>query len=117
MNDFVTQFQLLAQNGNGGGAWGLLVPLIFIMLIWYLLIMRPQRREQARRQEVLSALKKNDRVVTIGGIIGTVAGFSQEGKAEYVTLKVDENTRIKMLRTAIQGPLREEEADRDKPPE
>ncbi|MFQ5734847.1 MAG: preprotein translocase subunit YajC [Planctomycetaceae bacterium] len=48
-------------------------------------------------------LKKHDRVVTIGGIIGTVASTSQDGRE--VTLKIDDNARMKVLRTAIQGPL------------
>jgi preprotein translocase subunit YajC len=52
---------------------------------------------------MLSALKKNDRVVTIGGMIGTVANITPDG--QEVTLKVDDNTRIRMIRSSIQRVL------------
>lgn len=84
----------------------LIVP---IAILWYFLIIRPQRREQAKRDEVLKSLQKNDRVVTIGGMIGSIAGLSADGKE--VTLKVDDNTRIKMLRSSIQTVLRDEDQE------
>ena len=84
-------------------------PMVVIGFLWYFLLFRPQRREQQRRQDVLKALKKNDRVVTIGGIIGTIASVSQDG--QDVTLKVDDNTRIRMLRSSIQGPYKEEKEE------
>ncbi len=76
------------------------VPLIAIGLFFYFFVIRNQRREQASRDALLAGLKKNDKVVTIGGIIGSVANISADG--QEVTLKVDDNTRIKFLRTAIQ---------------
>jgi preprotein translocase subunit YajC len=60
---------------------------------------------------MLGSLKKNDRVVTIGGIIGTVASTSQDGRE--VTLKIDDNARLRVLRSAIQGPLREQDQKSD----
>ena len=111
---FLQQFalQLLGEGNNGGGqqpmGW-LWVMLIAIFVLYYFIVIRGQRRERERRQELLDSLKKNDRVVTIGGIIGTVASVSQDGRE--VTLKIDDNARIKMLRSAIQGPLKEKEAD------
>ncbi|MDA1014939.1 MAG: preprotein translocase subunit YajC [Planctomycetota bacterium] len=71
------------------------------VLFWFVII-RPQSREKKRHAELLNEMKKNDRVVSIGGIIGTIADLSADGRS--VTLKVDDNTRIKMLRSAIQGP-------------
>ena len=85
----------------------LLFPLLVIGFLWYFLLFRPQKRDRLRREDVLKALKKNDRVVTIGGIIGTIASVSQDG--QDVTLKVDDNTRIRMLRSSIQGPYKEKE--------
>jgi preprotein translocase subunit YajC len=63
---------------------------------------------------LLVSFNKHDRVVTIGGIIGTVASTSQDGRE--VTLKIDDNARLRVLRSAIQGPLREQDqkADGDK---
>lgn len=87
----------------------LLFPLLAIGVLWYFLLLRPQRREQAKREELLQALKKNDRVVTIGGMIGTIANMSQDGKE--VTLKIDDNTRVRMRRSSIHEVIRDEEVD------
>jgi preprotein translocase subunit YajC len=69
----------------------LFLPLI---LLFYFLILRPERRKQADHKSLLSALKKNDRVVTIGGIYGIVANVQPE--ADRVTLKIDEATNTKI---------------------
>lgn len=90
------------------------LPFIAIAVIFYFLLIRPQRREQANRDAMLSALKKNDRVVTIGGMIGTVANISADG--QEVTLKVDDNTRIRMIRSAIQRVMASE-GEEEKPAE
>ena len=78
-----------------------------LIFLWYFIIHLPQKRDRQRRDDQLKALKKNDRVVTIGGIIGTIAGMSQDGRD--VTLKVDDNTRIRVLRSSVQGPYKEKE--------
>lgn len=83
----------------------LLIPLLVIGFLWYFLLLRPQRREQRRREEMLNSLKKNEKVVTIGGIIGTIVNVSPDGRD--VTLRVDENTRLRMLRSSIQGPYKD----------
>lgn len=89
-------------------------PFVAIAIIFYFLLIRPQRREQASRESMLAALKKNDRVVTIGGIIGNVANISSDG--QEVTIKVDDNTRIKFIRSSIQRVV-STEAEAEKPPE
>lgn len=111
MIDWPSMLLILAQNGEQprppgdpfGAIW---FPMIIIAVLWYFLLFRPQRREQAKKEQMLSALKKNDRVITIGGIIGTVANISADGRE--VTLKVDDNTRIKFLRSSIQGVMKDE---------
>lgn len=85
----------------------LMLPMVLIGILWYFLLLRPQRKDQQRRDELLNQLKKNDRVVTIGGIIGTVAQVSDDKKK--VTLKVDDNTKITFQRTAISSVLRDTE--------
>jgi preprotein translocase subunit YajC len=87
------------QPGSPFGA--LLFPMVAIAVLWYFLLLRPQRGEQKKREALLSAIKKNDTVVTIGGIVGTVANISTDG--QEVTLRVDDNTRIKFLRSSIQS--------------
>lgn len=81
------------------------LPMILIGLFFYFILMRPQQKEARRRQELLAALKKNDKVVTAGGLIGTIVDISGDGSR--VTLKVDDNTRIKFLRSSISGPYEE----------
>lgn len=110
MNQALWQALILAEeaapNAPGPGKnpqqpafWQLLVPLVVIFLFFQLFIGRHDRKQRARHQEMLKNLKKNDSVVTIGGIIGTVANVSQDGKE--VTVKVDDNTRIRFRRDAI----------------
>jgi len=86
-------------------AWMQFLPFIAIGLFFYFILLRPQQAEQRRRKELLTTLKKNDKVVTTGGMIGTIADISSDGTR--VTLRVDDNTRIKFLRSAIQEPLKE----------
>ena len=68
-----------------------------IGLLFYFLLIRPQRREQSRRQGMLNAIKKNDRVITAGGIYGVVTNVHRE--ADEVTIKVDEATNTKLRMT------------------
>ena len=94
-----------AVGGAGGGAGDGSSPLvqflstpfpivIAICVLFYFMLIRPQRGEQARRLAMLSAVKKNDRVVTIGGIYGVVTNVHRE--ADEVTVKVDEATNTKL---------------------
>ncbi len=87
----------------------LMIPFVIIFFIYQMLIGRPQRREKQERENMLKALKKNDRVVTIGGILGTVANISAEG--EEVTLRVDDNIRIHFRRSSIQTVLTDDSAE------
>src|SRR5688500_15374088 len=68
------------------------LPMVAIGVLFYFMLIRPQRKEQVQRQDMLKALKKHDKVVTIGGIVGSIANVSADG--ETVTLKVDDNTRL-----------------------
>jgi len=85
--------------------WFQFVPFGVMALLFWMLLIRPQQNEQRRRRELMAQLKKNDRVVTNGGLIGTIADISADGR--FVTLKVDDSTRIRFLRSSIHGPLDE----------
>lgn len=74
-----------------------LLPFIAIFVLFYFLLIRPQRREQARRREMLDAIKKNDRIITAGGIYGVVTNVQRD--TDEVTVKVDEATNTKLRLT------------------
>lgn len=96
---------LLAQGGEAepaqGSPWQMLPALAMIAVLFYFLMIRPERRKQAAHKTLLEALKKNDRVVTIGGIYGVVMNVDRA--ADEVTLKVDEatNSKIRVTYNAI----------------
>ncbi len=84
------------------------LPFVAIGVLFYFLMIRPQRREQSRRQTMLDAVQKNDHVVTIGGVYGVVTNVHRE--ADEVTLKVDEatNTKLRVTLSSIARVIREE---------
>lgn len=86
---------------------GFFIIMMVVLMIMIFLPMRAQKKEQKKRMEMISALKKGDRVQTIGGIIGSVI----EVRDSDVVLKVDENanTRIKFARSAIQSVIQDKE--------
>lgn len=105
---------LFAADPKGGEAspWASpLLLLITLVAVFYFIVLRPQRRDQARRQEMLSGVKKNDRVVTIGGVYGVVANVNRE--ADEITLKVDEstNTKLRVTLSSVARVLGDEPAD------
>src|SRR5262245_23555921 len=76
-------------------------PMICIFVICYFLLIAPMRKRQKKTQEMLSRLKKGDEVVTTGGIFGTVDALNDE--RNFVILRISDNTRIKIQRSAIAG--------------
>lgn len=91
------------QPGGTGGSGGMLslLPFVLIMLILYFLMIRPQAKRQKEKRVMLEALKKGDRVVTIGGVHGTVVALKNQGK--IVVIKVDKNTNLTVVKSAIAG--------------
>ena len=89
----------------------MLLMFLAIGALFYFLLLRPQRREQSRRQTLLAAVKKNDRVLTTGGIYGVVTNVHRE--ANEVTIKVDEttNTKLRMTLGSIAEVLGDESAE------
>ena len=86
--------ELLAQNNEAPQASGLplMIGIMIAMGVFFFITTRGQRRERKRRQAMLDGMAKNDRVMTIGGIVGTIVAV----KDKEVVLKVDESTNTKM---------------------
>ncbi len=82
-----------------------IVPLALMMVVIFWMMSAGRRKEQRKFQDMLSSLKRNDRVLTVGGIVGTVV----EVRDDVVILKVDEANNVKMqfLRSAVKEVLRE----------
>jgi preprotein translocase subunit YajC len=101
MNSLVFSLLLGAPQGAGaGGASGLLstfLPFILIIAIFYFLIIRPQNKKQKETQKMLAAIKKGDKIVTIGGVHGVISTVRESS----VVVKVDDNTKIEFSRSAI----------------
>ena len=94
---------------QGAQDFGLPLLLGGIFFLFYFIVLRPQKRRQERdRQEQLNTLNKNDKVLTTAGIYGTIVSVSD--KEDEVTVKVDDNTRLKMLKASIMRNLTREEA-------
>ncbi len=75
------------------------LPMIFIFVIFYFLLIAPMRKKQKKTQEMLSKLKKGDEVITSGGIMGRITALDEE--RGVVILQIADNTKIKVLRSAI----------------
>jgi len=108
---------LLAQQqpaGGQGGIWTMLMPIVMIGVLFYVLMVLPEKKKRAEIGRMQGGLKKNDRVVTIGGILGVVVNAPAD--SEKVTIRVDEsnNTRIELLRSSISRVLSEEKQDSGK---
>ncbi len=97
-----------APSGGGGFDPTFMIMLLVIMGLFIFMSTWSQRKEKKKRQALLDAVKKGDRVQTIGGMIGTVA----ELRDHEVVLKVDDNTRLKFARSAIQGLAEERVEDK-----
>jgi len=87
-----------------------IIPLLLIFIVFYLFMIRPQQKKQKEREKVLDSLKRGDKVVTIGGAHGTVAGIDTEKKT--VLVQVSDTTKIKFDRTAIANIEKQETGDK-----
>ena len=101
MSSFIPFSQ--AATGSAGSAStsssliGTLIPFLLIAVIFYFFLIRPQNKKQKETEKMLNALKKGDKVITIGGIHGTVSSV----KEKTVIVKVDDDCKLEFNRTAI----------------
>ena len=89
---------LILQSSSPGGIT-LFLPLILIMVIFYFLMIMPAQRRQKKVAAMLRELKNGDRVITSGGIYGTIVGLEDDA----VQLRIAEQVKIKISRSAIAG--------------
>ena len=98
---------ILAQSpappSPAGGGLGFFVPLIFIFVIMYFIMIRPQTKRQAEQKKLISSLQTGDRVVTNAGIHGLISNV----KETTIIVKVADNVKIEMEKSAVATVLKE----------
>ena len=82
---------------QSGMLLNLLLPMASVFLIFYFIYILPQRREQKKFKDMVEALKKNDQVVTIGGLHGTIVNI----KEKTFIVRVDDNARVEVDKSAV----------------
>lgn len=89
--------QAAAPAAGQGGSWSFLLMLGLMFLVMYLFMIRPQRQQQKKLEEMRNALKKGDKVITAGGIYGTIADVDER----TVLVKVDGEVKIRVDKSSI----------------
>jgi len=97
--NIVNSFLLAADLGAGAGLSQFLLLFAPLFAIWYFLVIRPQQQQRRKLQTMLANLKTGDRVVTSGGILGTIVSF-RDG---VVQLQISSQVKVDVTRTAITG--------------
>ncbi len=87
--------------GGQGGGFGAFIPLILMFAIFYFLLIRPQQKKAKQHRQLLSSLKKGDRVVSSGGLHGVITGLTDD----VVTMEIAPKVRVKVSRGSISGAL------------
>ena len=98
MNVFTGNLPLMQLFGGSGGQMSTtFITFALVILIFYFLIIRPQNKKQKKTKQMLSALKKGDKVQSIGGIRGVVQNVNDD----TVVVKVDDNAKMEFVKSAI----------------
>lgn len=102
--------QAAPAAGAAGGSWSLLLMLALMFLVMWFFMIRPQRQQQKKLEEMRNSLKKGDKVVTAGGIYGTVADVDER----TILVKVDGEVKLRVDKSSIQKDLSESSAPEEK---
>ncbi len=112
MNVLLADLPLLfAQEGSNSGLWQMLLTFLPVLPLIYFLMIMPQQQQEKKRRAMIGGLKKNDKVLTTGGIYGTV--MSVDAKNDKVVLRVDDERGVKLaFTTASVGRVIESSAEK-----
>jgi preprotein translocase subunit YajC len=87
------------SGSSGGGGLMALLPIVVMFAIMYFLLLRPQQKRQKQQHVMLDSLKKGDRVISAGGILGTIVGFKE--KQGIAVLRVADDVKIEILKASV----------------
>jgi len=113
MYNTISSLLLFAPQNPGGAApnpFIQLVPLLLIFVVFYFFLIRPQQKKQKEREKVLESLKRGDKIITIGGLHGTVAGLDAEKKT--VLVQLGDNLKVTFDRSAIASTEKQESGEK-----
>jgi len=100
-----------AQAGGGlGGGFEAFLPLILIFVVFYFLLIRPQQKKAKQHREMLAAIRRGDKIVTNGGILGTVTKVIDENE---LMVEIAEGIRVRVQRSLVAGVRSKTEPVRD----
>lgn len=97
LSTFFTFLQQAEPAPRGGSLLTALFPFILVFVIFYFLLIRPQRKKQKQHQEMVEQLKPGDKVITSGGIYGTIMGVQKD----RFELKVASNVKIEVTKNSV----------------
>jgi preprotein translocase subunit YajC len=115
-NSQTTTIPPATPNPQQQGMVGSLIPFVLIILVFYFLMFRPQQKQEAKKRSLLASLKKGDKVVTSGGIMGVLHKIVNE---KEISLEISENVRIRILKSSVMEVLEKNsqlETEEDKAP-
>ena len=99
---FIGGCAALAPEGGDQGEtsiWPMILFLVFIFVVMYFVMIRPQRKKQKLQQQLLDELKRGDRVITAGGVYGVIESLSQDS----IVLKIESGATIRVARGSVAG--------------
>jgi preprotein translocase subunit YajC len=104
---FISPAYAQAAGGDGFGAMGQFLPLILIFVVFYFLLIRPQQKKQKVHREMLASLHRGDRIVTAGGIVGTITKVNSDTE---LTVEISDGVRVRVMRGMVSDVMARTEA-------
>ena len=95
---FITPALAQSAGGFAEGGFGLL-PIVFVMVIFYFLLIRPQQKRAKQHKEMLSAIRRGDKIVTSGGLTGTIVKVVED--SETVEIEIAKDVKVHVVRAMI----------------